>query len=190
MGPDDRSDNGSTDFDERRADAFASFLGEINQALGRDLADRKGYIAALASIAQFIRFVYGEESGVRLLRLAAALSDLDHGTVSPLLTPAPLNSRAMDSSETWAARTYAALALECLVRCRDPVDEAAQQLSRPHRYDWKTLKNWRRELKAGRVKNPLAQIMFSNGLARVKQFNDIELRAAAKEFTHLSRGAS
>jgi hypothetical protein len=93
-----------------------------------------------------------------------------------------VKGRRLDSSLEWASRAHAALALECLKRCGENLDVAAGRLARGKQFDGKTLKNWRHELNAGRVGNFLAQQVWSNGMARIKELNQHELRQAAQAF--------
>jgi hypothetical protein len=148
--------------------ALVEILGILKGALEREPPGRRNYVVALAAIAQFVRPFIGLKPTTRLLDLAAALSDLDQGSQPALLTPVKVSNRRADSSKVWSCRAWAALALECLVRCGADLEIAAEELSRHAPFERKKLKSWRSELIADRVKNILAQTTWGNGLTQIK----------------------
>jgi hypothetical protein len=181
------SANTNRDPNEGADEALVVSLGDLKNALGRTSpADRKSYIGALLSMARFIDQILGIEAANPVLDLAVALSDLEQGARPPLLEPSPSAEERPDPSAEWEERTNAALALECLVRCREDIDVAAGKLARSRKFEAKTLINWRRELMSGRVANALAGIMFSEGLARLDLVSRDDLRQRAALFMERS----
>jgi hypothetical protein len=59
---------------------------------------------------------------------------------------------------------------------------AANKLARNHDFDGDKLIAWRKELRAGRTTNALAEIIFKNGLARLGEFGRDDLRQLATVF--------
>jgi hypothetical protein len=161
----------------------------LKSALGRATADRASYIAAIIPIAQFVNATLGTDMGVRLMKLALALADLDRGVVVPLLKPAPLQAGSSMPSEEWALRAHAALALECLILSGVKPAIAAKELAAGAKIDTETLINWRRELRAqSRKKNTLARTIFENGLTSIRELNKSELRTMAHDFIKQADG--
>lgn len=152
--------------DDQIYEALEMIVIKVKELLENHPPNRKTYIATLAQLSLILRLV-SDVAGVRLLGLAAALSDLDQGIVPALLRPATIGNRPGNSSGTWAKRTHAVLALECLHRTGESLENGARELSRLSKIPAKSLVAWRHDLKAGRVKNALAKIMFENGVARL-----------------------
>jgi hypothetical protein len=144
--------------------------------------ERERYAAALNSIAQYFSSVAGRPIGNRFFELASAIADLNSGTVHSLLLPIRADNRPADPSQLWRARTRVALGLEALLRSGLNRNDAAAKiaseyssiakLSGPKAKDSKLqiiVFGWRRELKAGRVKNFEARELFAEGIKRIDQ---------------------
>jgi hypothetical protein len=145
-------------------------LYAIVEALSRNPADRKSYIAALLAIQSFLnRMMDGRISFERLQFLAIALSDLDHGVVADVLKRTGFGpGRRSVSSLEWTRRVPAALAVECLVRAGDRVDKAAERVAGLSKSDEaETVENWREELNGGRVRNTMAETLWDGGLRAI-----------------------
>lgn len=97
------------------------------------------------------------QAAVLLRGLAAALDDLDRGTVTEVLTPAKVRNRPPASSAERGVSVHAALALHALVAAGEKPGAAASHVVRllhqagiaPSRLKSKTVENWRNRLNEG-----------------------------------------
>jgi len=79
----------------------------------RKRSKRDEYRLALHAIAQFFSTIGTPKSIVgQVLELANTLTDLDAGTVRPLLRPSRESNRPQDRSDVWEARALVAVAVE------------------------------------------------------------------------------
>jgi hypothetical protein len=168
--------------DDQIYEALGTILVRVKELFEKQPANRKTYIAVLAQLSLFLRTI-SDVAALRWIGLAAALYDLDQGKVPALLKPATIRNRPGDSSALWAKKAHAAIALECFVRSGETLENGARKLALCSKIPAKSLIAWRRELKAGRVKNVPAPLMFANGLARLDAGRcGRDLRAAAFAF--------
>jgi hypothetical protein len=144
--------------------------------------ERERYAAALSIIAQYFSSIVGQQFGDRFFELASAIADLNSGTVRSLLRPVRVENRPADPSDLWRARARIALGLEALLRSSLNQNEAFAKM-RGHHSSIANLAGlkakdsklqtivfgWRRELKAGRVKNFEANELFAEGIKRIDQ---------------------
>jgi hypothetical protein len=139
-------------------------------------SERERYAAALVVVALFV----GGRIGSRFSELASAIADLNTGTVHPLLAGVRVHNRRADTSQMWRARARVALGLEALLRSGLSRTEAAAKVATEFpsiarlagpRAKNSTLRTivfgWRKELKAGRVKNFEAGELFSEGIKEI-----------------------
>lgn len=144
--------------------------------------DRDRYAAALFAMAQYFSALAGRPLGDRFFELGSAIADLNNGTVHPLLRPVRSDNRRADTSQLWRARARVAMGLEALLRSGLNQTDAAAKLASRHsdianlagrKAKYSTLQTivfgWRRELKAGRVKNFEASALFAEGLERINR---------------------
>lgn len=138
--------------------------------------ERERYAAALIVVAQYFSSSAGRPIADRFFELASAIADLNNGTVHPLLEPVRPDNRPADPSQLWRARARVALGLEALLRAGLNRSAAAAKIA-SHYSSVANLAGvkakgsklqtivfgWRRELKAGRVKNFEAGELFSEG---------------------------
>jgi hypothetical protein len=149
---------------------------------GNPVNERERYAAALDSVAQYFSSVAGRPIADRFFELASAISDLNKGTVHPLLRKVRPDNRPADPSQLWRARARVALGLEALLRSdlnrSDAAAKIASQYSSIANLAGVKAKDsklqtivfgWRRELKAGRVKNFEASELFAEGIKRIDQ---------------------
>jgi len=92
--------------------------------------ERERYGPALVVVAQFFSGLGDRRIGDRFFELASAITDLNAGTLHPLLHPARADNRRADTSRLWRARARTVLALEALVRSGLDRKAAAAQLAR------------------------------------------------------------
>jgi hypothetical protein len=144
--------------------------------------ERERYAAALVVVAQYFSSLSEKPTAARFFELASAIADLNNGTVHPLLQQVPPDNRPADPSQLWRARARVALGLEALLRSGLNRSEAAAKIATQYSSianlagvkakDSKlqtTVFGWRRELKAGRVKNFEASELFAEGIKRIDQ---------------------
>jgi hypothetical protein len=145
---------------------------------GNPTNERERYAAALVVVAQYFSSVAGRPIADRFFELASAIADLNNGTVHPLLRQVPPDNRPADPSQMWRARARVALGLEALLRSglnrSDAAAKIASQYSNIANLAGVKAKDsklqtigWRRELKAGRVKNFEANELFAEGIKRI-----------------------
>jgi hypothetical protein len=148
--------------------------------LGNPTNERERYAAALVVVAQYFSSVAGRPIADRFFELASAIADLNKGTVHPLLQQVRPDNRPADPSQLWRARARVALGLEALLRSGLNRSDAAAKITS----EYSSIANlagvkakdsklqtivfgWRRELKAGRVKNFEAIELFAEGIKRI-----------------------
>lgn len=79
----------------------------------------------LTQLGSFHRFV------TPLTHLSMALSDLEHGTINPLLRPKTKpHNKPMDATRDWVIRACLAVALEVRIRLGDRVEDGATRVVR------------------------------------------------------------
>src|SRR5262245_33581612 len=159
--------------------------------------ERERYAAALMAIGGYFTSLEGRPIGQRFFELGSAMADLNSGIVHPLLRPARADNRPADPSQLWRARAHVALGLEALLRSGlNRLDAAAKvprqyssiaSLAGPKAKDSTletTLFGWRREFKAGRVKNFEASELFAEGIRRIDRLSSRQayLSFAARQF--------
>jgi hypothetical protein len=127
--------------------------------------ERERYGPALVVVAQFFSGLGDRRIGDRFFELASAITDLNTGTLHPLLHPARADNRRADTSQLWRARARAVLALEALVRSGIARKAATAKLARTVNAAklagakaktsnlQTTILGWRKGLLEGRVKN-------------------------------------
>jgi hypothetical protein len=142
--------------------------------------ERERYAAALIVVAQYFSSLSEKPIAARFFELASAIADLNHGTVHPLLQQVRPDNRPADPSQLWRARARVALGLEALLRSGLNRSDAAAKITS----GYSSIANlagvkakdsklqtivfgWRRELKAGRVKNFEASELFAEGIKRI-----------------------
>ncbi len=150
------------------ADLYAGVSRAFTQEPGhpRTVAnERERYGPALVVVAQFFSGLGDRRIGDRFFELASAITDLNTGTVRPLLQPARADNRRADTSQVWRARARAVLALEALVRSGIARKAAAARLARNANAAKlggakaktsnleTTILGWRKGLSEGRIKN-------------------------------------
>jgi hypothetical protein len=144
--------------------------------------ERERYAAALVIIGQYFVSVAGKPLGGRFFELGSAIADLNVGTVHPLLRPARAAYRPPDHSQLWRARAHVVLGLEACLRSGLNQEEAAAKIARqlPSIAKLAGMKakdstvqtivvGWRKEFKAGRVKNFEASEVFAEGMNRIEE---------------------
>ena len=147
---------------------------------GNPANERERYAAALVAVAQYFSSVAGRPIAERFFELASAIADLNKGTIHPLLQQVRPDNRPADPSQMWRARARVALGLEALLRSglnrSDATAKIASQYSSIANLAGVKAKDsklqtivfgWRRELKAGRVKNFEANELFAEGIKRI-----------------------
>lgn len=151
-------------------------MSDINEALERlrahlfvakeirhksALAGREAAIVALNGIVEFIESVEdlkAQEFAAPLAMLAAALVDLEKGTVSGILMPVPRSGRPKDASNWEAMKGLAAATMEILM-CVFGREAAAKsvasvleregiKLDGRTELTWRTVAGWRDQLKS------------------------------------------
>jgi hypothetical protein len=180
--------------------AASNFLDELPEALKIPSQSneemRKRLDAVLRVCGRFILSATGNQTASeQLVQLGTALSDLNSGTIQPLLTPSQDIARR-DPSQLWLARAMAALALDA--------QHAAEQINLKRtrrdiaidilrRYPGikrlgsevspETLMNWRREFNAERIKDTQAKAQYS-----VMQKTHKRVRDDADLLTEMAQG--
>jgi len=159
--------------------------------------ERERYAAALIILGNYFSSLSVKTIAARFFELGSAIADLNNGTVRSLLQPASADNRRADPSQLWRARARVALGLEALRRSglnrQDAALKVASQyssianLAGAKAKDSKlqtTIFGWRRELKAGRVKNFEASELFAEGIKRIDRLSSRQgyLRFATRQF--------
>jgi hypothetical protein len=159
--------------------------------------ERERYAAALIVLATYFSSLSVKPIASRFFELASAIADLNNGTVHSLLRPVRADNRRADPSQLWRARARVALGLEALLRSGLNRNAAAAKIASQYSSianlagakakDSKlqtTVFGWRRELKAGRVKNFEASELFAEGIKRIDRLSSRQgyLRFATRQF--------
>jgi len=147
-----------------------TLVHEAQEAFGRDLLEalqkpasaRNRAVTVLHAAALHIETLWpaprDEAKAAILLRgLAAALDDLDRGTVADLLKPVKVPNRPPASSAERGVTVHAALALHALMAAGEKANPAAAHVVRllhragiaPPRLKPRTIQNWRHALNEG-----------------------------------------
>jgi hypothetical protein len=166
--------------------------------------ERERYAAALIVVAQYFSSVGEKQIANRFFELSSAIADLNNGTVHPILRPMRADNRRADPSQLWRARARVALGLEALLRSglnrSDATAKIASQCSsianlagvkaKDSRLEI-TVFGWRRELKAGRVKNFEASELFSEGIKRIDLLASQQAyrKFAIRQFTEAAKSS-
>jgi hypothetical protein len=194
-----------------RTTAKSKFLNALEK-LHRDLArafeqepgypldsmnERERYAAALIVLANYFSSLSVKPIAGRFFELGSAIADLNNGTVHSLLRPVRADNRRADPSQLWRARAHVALALEALLRSGLNRQDAALKVARQYpgiaslaglrakdSALQTTLFGWRREFKAGRVKNFEASELFAEGIKTIDRLSSRQgyLRFATRQF--------
>lgn len=91
--------------------------------------EREATKFSIAAIEQCLcDFNFPLEQRSVLTRLVHALGDLDQGTVEPLLQPANVGSRPMQSTHAWVAKAYLVSAVEALISLGAAPDAACHEI--------------------------------------------------------------
>jgi hypothetical protein len=124
---------------------------------------RKRLAAGLIAVRELVGLFDGEMAR-DLADLSSALTDLDRGSVHPMLKPVKKSRGAPYDSDKWRAYTYLALAMHAWMRCRMSQEEAAKRVARRSPVDirHKQIQSWRKEIMAGR-RNTETLDLFSRG---------------------------
>jgi hypothetical protein len=159
--------------------------------------ERERYAAALIVLAKYFSSLSVKTIAARFFELGSAIADLNNGTVRSLLRPARADNRPADPSQLWRARAHVALGLEALLRSGLNRQDAALKVARQYSSIASlaglrakdsalqtTLFGWRREFKAGRVKNFEASELFAEGIKRIDRLSSRQgyLRFATRQF--------
>jgi hypothetical protein len=170
--------------------AYAKLHGTVRRAFDHGpeyprtpFNERERYAAAVAAVAQLFSTLGDRPVGNRFFNLASAISDLNSGTVHPLLQAVRTVNRRPDFSQLWRARARVALGLEALIRSGAKVDAtvAAEKVAKRFPLLAKlagpkasqsrlaaVLLGWRREFRATRIKNFEATELFLEGMRRIE----------------------
>src|SRR5262245_2305689 len=161
------------------------------------MIERERYAAALIALANYFSSLSVKPIAARFFELGSAIADLNSGTVHSLLRPVRADNRRADPSQLWRARARVALGLEALLRSGLNRSEAASKIAGQYSSvaylvgakakDSKleiTVFGWRRELRAGRVKNFEASELFVEGIKRIDRLSSRQgyLRFATRQF--------
>jgi hypothetical protein len=143
--------------------------------------ERERLAAGLVFVAQFVAAEIDRDIANKyFFELSSALTDLNDGTVRPLLEHSSLRTRA-DSSDKWRARARIAVALDALMRSglrqTDAANEIADKNRGLHTLAGKTaaisfsttIIGWREEFIRKRVKNFEAAVLFEEGIRRIDE---------------------
>jgi hypothetical protein len=170
----------SSDEDEGRQ-ILKAYFDEVHQILlgpypgtSTDPAviDRHRLVAFLDRTTILLRRIgAGEHLFNKLMIFSAALRDMDRGVASPIFTPRNLSHSPPLSSAIWRLRAILAVALDCLVRAKVPLPEAARTvvripgikllLSGQARDDAKaSVMRWRKDLRRGKVTAGVARMVW------------------------------
>jgi hypothetical protein len=159
--------------------ATIELIAKIKGQLEKKPLRRADYVQALSSIAEFLAPFLGTKATYPLLCLVLELYDLDQGKVGALVAPARHSRRPPNSSVVSAQHAHDAAALECLVRCGEPVEIAARRIARRRGYSHSKVMHWRAEL-SSRPKSALAKIVFEEYLKRIEELDNAGRRDLAE----------
>ncbi|MEA2753872.1 MAG: hypothetical protein QOJ54_161 [Aliidongia sp.] len=159
--------------------------------------ERERYSAAVIAVAEFFAQLGERDISRRFFYLGAALADLNHGSIHPLLRPITVDNRRADNSQAWAARAQIALGLEALMRTGRSLKQATAELRKgfpelaeialtqsrsgrgtparagaPQEPLQTVIAGWRKGLRQARVKNDFAAGIFSVGMECIKRLSD------------------
>lgn len=150
---------------------FQELEAELRSVFYSGDAERVRYVNALASVSRFL-----EDNGVspaiagEFQVLAAALSDLETGTVASCLQARALN-RPIDPTEIWIARALVAIAIDLVAGSTGSVRDASRfaaseaakwgHLLCPKNFD-DNARDWHKQFAARRVKRVEAQSVFDS----------------------------
>jgi hypothetical protein len=139
---------------------------------------RARYINAFLLLGKFLDQVTSRDFAHEFVHLAAALYDLDHGTVHSLLTPAAIDSRPVDGTEIWMARAKIALSIEIFLRAGKKPRDVREILTK-HAQSIRGLVGrgkdvvgaamyWHKIFMQEKVKNEIATEVFRRKIADLK----------------------
>jgi hypothetical protein len=178
--------------------AFNDLLPRLKRAYGRPARDAaemlSQHVVALRAIADFLKQMGPAHYANQLATLAQMLQDLNDGIHVPMLDPASVRGRRRDQTLIWLARAHVALAVEIMRRLLGNRKSAAK--SAAERYpDLKQLItesgsgvvvsgpgadiersrdletaiiSWCENFKSRKVKNDIAQRVYSKSLNDLK----------------------
>jgi hypothetical protein len=191
-------------------DAFAEMASKIEGAFlhcddGDPAAIRQAYKWALLAGVEFCdRMMTDPDTTGRLSRIADRLSnlmymlgDLERGVVHPVLDPAKVNHRKVDSSFIWNARSHVAAGVRCLECSGLTVDEAVEvvvqeypdcgRLLRPPASFAPSVRRWHKKFMAGKVTHRPAQAGFDTIAEMLNFHTPVTVEAARAEYEERGR---
>jgi hypothetical protein len=152
---------------------------------------RFAYILAVSAAHRVFAALGATDQQREVFRhLYRALSGLERGSSEPTLEPIRVENRKIDPTAVWNARACLALALECRVQAREPLDRASAAVCaafrrlgskrRSSKADHRRVQNWRKNLKRPPGPKGDHSLLFNAGLALMKRNNldDAQWRAA------------
>jgi hypothetical protein len=143
--------------------------------------ERARYQEALRAIGNFLEAISLDRHSAKLLDLAIALADLDHGATAPMLQPRRIENRAPAPTKTWIGRAHVALSIEAFAFAGESREAAAAHIAKEvpalatlATKKAKTLRtvvlSWYSEFNRGRVKNDLARKVFEVGRSFLREY--------------------
>jgi hypothetical protein len=180
---------GSLD-DEELAEKYRHLAERLNRAFTAAPMvgnERHRYVNALLAIAKFFdgMGLFDTYAG-KFATLAAALNDLDSGTVREMLRPTHVENRISDPIEVWVGRAYVAIAIEALIKAEafikvgnrlaeaklfiqageySPLSALATKKAKNL---WTAGREWRYGFRQNRIKNVVAKKVFDAGHQHLK----------------------
>jgi hypothetical protein len=178
----------STSSENNLVVAYNRLLDEVRHAFdaaGQDNGPtqaRYRYILGLLAVAKFL-----ENTGAprhycdTFAELGTALSDLDQGTVNPVLWHANTGTRPPDASKMWRDRACVCIGLNVIVATGKTRSEAAEYLAKKYGKRLAGLMtrkssslvsailSWDDEFKQGRVKNREAGAVYERNIEGFRQ---------------------
>jgi hypothetical protein len=162
--------------------AFRHLLETLNRArTAPDYSERGRYVSELTAMATFIG-TFDQQLGHRFFDFASRLGDLDKGRKDdPLFHPAKIWDRHREASRRWRGKARAVLAIEALVAAGTRPGKAAsiiadrfpslRRFAGPRASTSPlavVLGNWRKEFNGGRVNDYEAELLFDEGLKKIR----------------------
>jgi hypothetical protein len=161
--------------------AFRNLLETLNRARSAPDSERGRYVSELTAVATFIS-TFDEQLGHRFFDFASRLGDLDKGRDDdPLFHSAKIWDRHPEASSRWRGRARAVLAIEALIATGTKPGKAtsivADRFQNLRAFAGPrasvsplavVLRNWRKEFNGGRIRDYEAELLFDEGVKKIK----------------------